>query len=361
MTPQKALVFAPLPPPPGGIASIAALLMREFSENDDVRFCQPVGKGASGRFGIARSVENVIRLACQIRYIERNGTVVLFSSAGLSFWEKCVYSVLVRLVGRRVAIVMVDGNFPRFFEALPLVIRKVTRWVVRGDGFRLAAQSPAWSAYYRSIFPAARITEVTASVDREFFLAANVSRSMSAAFRLLFVGWIIEEKGIGDLLEAVTLLATRANRTFQLRLVGPLFDRDQHWEHEARRRGISHLTTFAGRVDARDAMLREYRDADAFILPSHAEGFPVALLEALASGLACIGTRVGGIPDILDHGNAGLLVDPHSPIELASAILRVVNDDELRIGLGIAGAAHARQRYTPDACAHSYASLLGVA
>ena len=85
----------------------------------------------------------------------------------------------------------------------------------------------------------------------------------------------------------------------------------------------------------------------------------MALVEAAAVGLPSIGTAVGGVPDILDRGRAGIVVQPHAPDQLAAAIRTMLSDDAQRAVLGIALAEHARREYTHDACARSYLRLLG--
>jgi glycosyltransferase involved in cell wall biosynthesis len=77
---------------------------------------------------------------------------------------------------------------------------------------------------------------------------------------------------------------------------------------------------------------------DVFVLASHYEGFPVALMEALALGLPIVATAVGGIPDGVLSGREGLLVPPGEPDRLADALLRVTFDEGLRLGLATAAA-----------------------
>ena len=69
------------------------------------------------------------------------------------------------------------------------------------------------------------------------------------------------------------------------------------------------------------------RASDCFCLPSRSEGLPNALIEAMANGLACVATRVGGIPDILHHNKNGLVVSPESPGELAEALKELICSD----------------------------------
>ncbi|HTZ10133.1 MAG TPA: glycosyltransferase [Acidimicrobiales bacterium] len=79
--------------------------------------------------------------------------------------------------------------------------------------------------------------------------------------------------------------------------------------------------------------------ADLFVLPSHQEGLPVALMEAMSAGLPVVATTVGGVPGVVRHEGEGLLVAPGRPDELAAAVARVAGDAELRGRLAAASAA----------------------
>ncbi len=83
----------------------------------------------------------------------------------------------------------------------------------------------------------------------------------------------------------------------------------------------------------RDALLAE---ADAFILPSYNEGLPMSMLEAMAWGLPVIVTPVGGIPEVINHNQNGLLVQPGNQEQLVQAMQNLIRDEELRISLGTA-------------------------
>jgi len=96
---------------------------------------------------------------------------------------------------------------------------------------------------------------------------------------------------------------------------------------------------------------------DLSVLPSWAEGLPNAVIESLAAGLPVVATRVGGIPEIIEDGESGLLVPPHNPDDLAEAILRVLNDSEFARTLGRAGKDRVQKVFSFDRLVKETADL----
>jgi glycosyltransferase involved in cell wall biosynthesis len=112
-------------------------------------------------------------------------------------------------------------------------------------------------------------------------------------------------------------------------------------ERQASRSGIERCVEFAGlQTDTRPHLRR----AGIFALSSKQESMPLALLEAMASGLACVAPRVGGIPEILQGGTAGLLVAPRDPQALAEALRNLLQDPEQQRELG----SRAREKVARD-------------
>jgi glycosyltransferase involved in cell wall biosynthesis len=90
----------------------------------------------------------------------------------------------------------------------------------------------------------------------------------------------------------------------------------------------------------REDVLQLMKSADLFVMSSVTEGLGSTVLDAMAMRLAVVGTRAGGIPEAVVHGETGLLVPPAEPRELAGAIARLLKDPALRKRMGDAG--HAR-------------------
>lgn len=159
----------------------------------------------------------------------------------------------------------------------------------------------------------------------------------SPPLRLLTVARLSPEKGLTVLLDA--LAAARAAGTdVILTLVGDGPLRGSLGE-QARRLGLTEPVTFAGPV-GQDRISDFYHRADVFVLPSFSEGLPVVLMEAMASGLPVIASRITGIPELVRDGLDGLLVPPGNTDELAAAIRNLAADPKRRRAF----AASARDR-----------------
>ena len=155
------------------------------------------------------------------------------------------------------------------------------------------------------------------------------------------MGRLAREKGHDLLIQALARLVRDPSMP-ELRLViagrGPL---ENELLRLAERLGVESRVTLLGfHADVQPVL-----DAlDLFVMPSRAETLGYALLEAMASELPAVGTRVGGIPEVVQHGRTGLLVAPEDPDALAQAIALLVHDPERRRRMGCEG----RQRVVAD-------------
>ena len=164
------------------------------------------------------------------------------------------------------------------------------------------------------------------------------------------VARINDIKGQDDLVDAISLLRDRGRRV-SLVLAGDVFGGQEfhreRLEEQIARLGLGDQVRLVGFVDDVQALLRT---AAVFALPTRRpESFGLALIEAMAVGLACIASDAGGPRDIIDHGRTGLLVAPADPVALADAIERLCADPDLRRRMGTAAATDVRARFGADA------------
>jgi glycosyltransferase involved in cell wall biosynthesis len=146
------------------------------------------------------------------------------------------------------------------------------------------------------------------------------------------------QKGIDVLLAAVALLEGRP----RIEIFGD-GSRRGRLEDQAAALGVE--ARFAGHVED---LRQRIRELDIFVLPSRAENFPVAALEAMAAALPVVATRVGGVPELVVDGETGILVEPDDPRALAAAIAGLASDPARRAALGDAGRRRASEMFDAD-------------
>jgi glycosyltransferase involved in cell wall biosynthesis len=176
---------------------------------------------------------------------------------------------------------------------------------------------------------------------RRLFPVATRAR----AEKLLYTGRLSIEKGLSVLFESLKLLR-EAGRDYELTLVGDGVDRER-LEALARELAIDRHLVFAGYRN-QDEVGEYLRGSDIFILPSFAEGVPVSLMEAMASGVPVVATNVGGVAELVESERTGLLVPPADSAALAQAIARYQDDHELRQRVASQGRERVIQQFNVE-------------
>jgi glycosyltransferase involved in cell wall biosynthesis len=197
--------------------------------------------------------------------------------------------------------------------------------------------------------------------------------------RLVFVGRITPEKGVHVLLEAMQEVVA-AMPDCVLFLIGPFGSNppspalvlggdpaSERFEalkpgYERRLRDaaqpLGEHVRFVG-VVPNDRLAGWYESCDVFVHPAvWDEPFGIVLAEAMACGLPVVSTRVGGIPEIVAHGETGMLVEPGDPKALAAAILELLRDDGRRRAMGAAGRRRVEQEFSWDRTAERLEEIL---
>ena len=170
---------------------------------------------------------------------------------------------------------------------------------------------------------------------------------------VLYVGRFHHRKGIGDFLDAAAEVVRSHDVGFKLVGKGPL---EAEMHQQAADLGIADRTEFLGHVD-RQRLVQLFGGATVFVLPSHYEGLPTTMLEAMAAGAPVVATEVSGVPDVIDDGENGLLVPPRQPSRLAAGIDELLDDAALRDRLSTAGRRTIEERYTWQSISREFEDL----
>jgi glycosyltransferase involved in cell wall biosynthesis len=204
-----------------------------------------------------------------------------------------------------------------------------------------------------------RLTLIYNGIDAQTFYQPQLRESTRHMLRfapnevvIIHIANLISYKGHRDLIEAISLLETDLN--VRILCVGEDRGIRRSLEEQALAQGVSHRVSFLG---ARQDIAALLSCADISVLPSHEEGFPNAILEAMAAGLPVVATSVGGNQEAVLHETTGLLIPPHAPLELASALKRLILSPDLRRHWGEAGRQRVQENFSLTSCVKNYEKL----
>ena len=264
-------------------------------------------------------------------------------SSRASFWRKSVVCLIARLAGRPYLLHVHGSEFADFYEECPPAARRIVRAVLANATLVLAL-SEAWRAILEKISPRARVEVLMNAVPLP--PPEALRRRAEGQPNVLFFGEIARHKGVLELARAFARVAAAFP---DLRLVYAGTGRGVAETRELTASlGLGERAVFTGWLEAQRKRAT-LAGATVFVLPSHVEGMPMALLEAMSWGLPVIATPVGGVPEIVTHEVDGLLVPPGDVAALAAAIARLAREPQLRERLGRAARETVAARFSLDA------------
>lgn len=308
----------------GGVATVVSMLREGgLFEREAVRYVATHADG--GRGAKARAALSGMLRTLGICLFRRPQVVHVHAASNASFLRKSLLLAVARGAGCRTVFHLHGACFDRYAgqQASPL-LRRWIRHTLRSASVVIAL-SPHWADFLRRFAPGARVVVIPNSVPLPPAPAVPED-----AGRILFLGQIEPRKGVYELLEALALLAPRHPQV-ALAIGG------QGEVEQVRRRaaalGVLDRVQFLGWLTGADKQA-ELARAAVFCLPSHAEGLPMAMLEAMAAAKAIVATGVGGIPYAVRDGDNGLLVAPGDPAALAAALASLLDDGARRRQLG---------------------------
>jgi glycosyltransferase involved in cell wall biosynthesis len=198
-----------------------------------------------------------------------------------------------------------------------------------------------------------KLAVIDNGVDLEKFKMQNSKSKVNSDFILLYVGRVVKEKGLEVLF--TTLSNLKMLKGLKLLVVGGGKDFERY-KNLVKSQDLP--VTFYGEVKNEET-IKYYKKADVFILPTlRQEGFPMVLVEAMATGLPIIASRIGGIPSAVTDGENGILVSPNSVAELREAIKLLYENSGLRKLLSDNSRILSEKKYGQEAMIKRYLSIV---
>lgn len=345
MTPIRVLMLGAGLDVQGGITSVEQLILEHALPEVNIRHVATFAKGTA-----SHNIKVFLRSIAVLIQSSFSHTVdvvhIHFSDRG-STLRKVILACLVLGIRKPLILHAHGAAYKDFFTGLP----RVAQWLIAGVFSRCTkfiALSESWRSYYTALFrlkpdqlivlqnPVVLPPEVPDRTERKLVTFVFLGRigkrggAMDMVRSLMPVSQ--QDKGAFDLIRAFAELPESDKVSAQLILAG-------NGDIEMAQQMIEELG-LSGRAFIRSWLDATQRDellanADAFVLPSYNEGLPMSMLEAMAWSLPVIVTPVGGIPEVINQNENGLLIQPGNLAELVWAMQRLIRDESYRISLGI--------------------------
>lgn len=334
---RVALVLGPSAGAAGGIAAVIAAL----AEGWDVPgwHLRPIATYADGGRWTKLAVAFRALAAVTAALLARRADLLhIHFATGASFHRKAVFVLLGRLFGVPVVGHAHSGHFPAFYARQGRVGRGWVRFVLNRLT-TLVVLSESWAAYYRPLL--ARGEPVVVPNPAAVPAAVPDRTRPREEPVILCLGRLCAAKGTYDLLDAMPRILDRIPGV-RLHLGG-----DGETAAVAARLAAvpwGERVRLLGWVSGADKD-RELAAAALFVQPSHAEGLPMALLEAMGWGLPVVATPVGAVPQVVEDGVSGRLVPAGDPAALAAAVADLLADPAGAAALGAAARVSVAGRF----------------
>ena len=344
----------------GGVAGVAKYLADEFAKCPDISLTVVVPQGTSLKETVCEEWGGVrvYRLARSGIWRFLSGTVydLLAGREQVKRFIGQIEPDIVHYQGetfcaagcRRRSVLTIHGiaEMDALWEGRGTAVRGL-KWLLlkltEDHGRRRASRVILISDYVGSVLPAnkrRKIWRIDNPIADSF---SDIDREPEAG-RIFCCSRIMPRKNIAGMIEAFGRVVRRAPHC-RLRIAGTAEPGYLSvCEKQVERAGLQSSVQFLGNLSVEDVQ-RELSRANCFALSSFQETAPLSIAEAMAAGVPVVASAVGGIPDMVEHGATGLLVDPHDPRDIGDAIGRIVSDDQLARSMGLRAKGVVRERF----------------
>lgn len=356
--PIRLCLVSPVPPPYGGIAHWTALISAYAKDRQDIVISQvntaPNWRSIHQTGIVIRSIGGSLQLLLDIVRLcislcrNRFDAIHLTTSGHLGVVRDLAVAVIGKIFKVPLVLHIRFGRIPAIASENSLEWRLLR--IAMGMSSRVVLIDKATYEAVRSYSPASKVELIPNCVNTHT-LPSGQPRDPYATRSVVFLGWIIPAKGVDELLSAWGRLRPKG---WRLDFIGSY--KPDYRDQLVRIHGAENVN-FLGELP-HDIAMQHVASCDLFVLPSHSEGFPNVIVEAMALGRAIVASRVGAIPEMLADG-AGVLVNAQDSDELEREMRALILDAQARVSLGDAAKKKAERCYSIDAVFSDYMRVWG--
>ncbi|WP_396196732.1 glycosyltransferase [Flavobacterium sp.] len=275
---------------------------------------------------IIRFFRAFLRILLLIFYLfnSKYHAVLIFTSNGMSFWEKGLMVFISKVLSKANVIIAPRSGFIINDINKKGALSKFIKIVFDKSDY-VICQSKFWKLYFENISNNYNDKFQILENCIEFSKYENNVNEINHGdvIEILFLAWVDKNKGIFELIDACRLLK-KDKINFKLTIAGNGNEFDEVKRKIELYNLENEISLYGWALNSDKVKL--LKRSNIFVLPSYYEGYPNSLIEAMASSNACIATNVGSIPDIIENGINGYLINPQNTIELYEKLRELLLD-----------------------------------
>lgn len=256
--------------------------------------------------------------------------VLIFVADGWSFWEKGLMTILAKYFTSSKVILAPRSGFIINDIKKNNKLTKFIQFVFKKTDI-VICQSNLWKQLFEKTanqLNNSKYVVIENMIDFDKYAVLPIRKvKENEKVTILFMAWVTRNKGIYELIEAVKMLKNE-KLNFKVIIAGKGEDFEKI-NKELQSTNLTEYVELKGWVLG-DQKLAVLAESDIFVLPTYFEGYPNSLMEAMASGKACIATRVGSIPDMIKHMETGILIDKKNHSQLYQELKTLIQNPGLR-------------------------------
>lgn len=263
-----------------------------------------------------------------IHFLWRHKPNIVHINTGLdskAYWRDLVYLIVSKMLGVRVVNQIHGGPLPQDFFSNSRMLTELLRWTLRKSDAVSVLSGKEYEAY-KLFSPEVLTVWIPNAIDPIPLLGSIAEPDIHQPLSLIYVGRLVREKGLFELLEAIARLKIMGKTVF-LDVAGA-GQSERELKAAVSTLGLDENVYFHGPVFGAEKN-RLWQKADIFAFPTYHEGLPYSLLEAMAAGTPAITCPVGAIPDVIQDGVHGFFVPPRNVDAIEQAINTLDNDRSL--------------------------------
>jgi glycosyltransferase involved in cell wall biosynthesis len=341
----------------GGQAACARMLLRHFKDVEWEWLSFPLPTQFNSLLRTIYSIK-ILFQSVWICITKKIDVVHILTACGrAALFEKLIIARILKVTGVKI-VINFQGAFDHYYSGFSDRDRRWIKSLLSKTDVVLCLHDDIKGYLVReNIVVPEKIIVIPNAVEVDVLLPRIPDPA--GKFRLLYLGWLVSNKGLFTLVEAVGVLRKKFRKeNFILDITGPEFEEGiiASLRNEAEKYDAESFISFHAPVFGEEKK-KLFTSSDVFVFPTRMEGFPFVLLEAMESAMCVVTTGISPMNLIVEHGKNGVLFQKDNPDDLAEKIAGLMNDEAARIKMGESARQHIINHYSIENIIAEYSML----